>query len=142
MAYDFFLYTTREALADPEYVELQTGPFHEAWWLDGSVYVRCDAFSLIDGPLRGRCGYTDPYSTVDVDRQTGADCATAWRAAADLLERGDVTTAVRRLRVPPLPRIDGVLARHADACARMLRGLADFFERQFARTDRIAVVGV
>jgi hypothetical protein len=131
IGYDFRLHTDRNTLEGGDYVEIQTGPFAEAYWREGSVYVRADVFALFDGPLRGRCGYEDVYSTIDLDRDGGAECVAVWRSAARELKAGHTMSAVRMLGLAHVPLLDGEL-----------RGLADVVELRLSARERIAVVGL
>ncbi|MES0874534.1 hypothetical protein [Sinimarinibacterium thermocellulolyticum] len=142
IGYDFRLHTDRSALEGGEYVEIQTGPFAERYWCEGSVYVRADVFALIDGPLRGRCGYVDVYSTVDLDREHGAECILVWREAARQIEAGQALRAMRLLGLGHVPLLDGELRLQSDAVIGLLRGLADVVERRLSVCERIAVVGL
>lgn len=142
IGYDFRLHTDRGSLDGAEYVELQSGPFAEAYWREGSVYVRADVFALFDGPLRGRCGYEDIYSTIDLDRDDGAECVAVWRRAARELKAGHTMTAVRMLGLGHVPLLDGELRLQMDAVVKLLRGLADFVELKLSDRERIAIVGL
>jgi hypothetical protein len=142
IGYDFRLHAERSSLEGGEYVEIQAGPFAEAYWREGSVYVRADVFALFDGPLRGRCGYEDVYSTIDLDRENGAECVAVWRGAARELKAGHTMTAVRMLGLAHVPLLDGELRLQADAVIALLRGLADFVELRLSDRERIAIVGL
>jgi hypothetical protein len=142
IGYDFRLHAERSSLEGGGYVEIQAGPFAEAYWREGSVYVRADVFALFDGPLRGRCGYEDVYSTIDLDRENGAECVAVWRGAARELKAGHTMTAVRMLGLAHVPLLDGELRLQADAVIALLRGLADFVELRLSDRERIAIVGL
>ncbi|MGB0221002.1 MAG: hypothetical protein ACPGJF_16815 [Sinimarinibacterium flocculans] len=142
IGYDFRLHTERATLDGCEYVEIQRGPFAEDYWRPGSVYVRADVFALFDGPLRGRCGYEDIHSTIDLDRDQGAECVAVWRGAARELKAGHTMTAVRMLGLGHVPLLDGELRLQAAAVVGLLRGLADFVELQLSARERIAIIGL
>lgn len=142
IGYDFRLHTDRALLAGGDYVEIQCGPFAEAYWREGSVYVRADVFALFDGPLRGRCGYEDVYSTIDLDRDNGAECVAVWRHAARELKAGHTIAAVRMLGLAHVPLLDGELRLQAQAVVALLRGMADFVELRLSERERIAIVGL
>ncbi len=141
IGYDFRLHADRASLEGSDYVEIQAGPFAEAYWREGSVYVRADVFALIDTPLRGRCGYEDVYSTIDLDRDNGAHCVAVWREAARELKAGHTMVAVRILGLAQIPLLDGELRLQADAVVCLLRGLADYVELRLSHRERIAVIG-
>jgi hypothetical protein len=142
IGYDFRLHTDRTSLEGGEYVEIQCGPFAEAYWREGSIYVRADVFALFDGPLRGRCGYEDIYSTIDLDRDHGAECVAVWRTAARELKAGHTMAAVRMLGLAQVPLLDGELRLQMEAVVKLLRGLADFVELRLSERERIAIVGL
>ena len=142
LGYDFRLHIDRQTLEDSAYVEIQCGPFAESYWREGSVYVRADVFALFDRPLRGRCGYEDVYSTVDLDRASGADCVALWRGAARELKAGHTMAAVRMLGLAHVPLLDGELRLQMPAVVALLRGLADFVELRLSDRERIAIVGL
>lgn len=142
--YDFRLHRDRASLDGNQYVEIQTAAFEQTYWLEGSVYIHADVFVLFDGLLRGRCGYEDVYSTVDLDRETVAMCARVWREVSGQIEAGEVLAAVRRLGIAGIPLIDGELRLQAPAVVMLLRELADHVESLLDRegVDRIACVGL
>lgn len=142
IGHDFTLRTAPEGLSGGEYVELQTAPFAETWWQPDSIYVPARTFALFDAPLRGRCGYADIYSTIDVDRDTGELCVDAWRTAAREIKRGAVLPVVQRFGIADVPMIDGDIRLQTDSCVALLRGMADFVELHLSTHERVAIVGL
>ena len=140
---DYCIRRGKGALVSSGYIEVAAGQYSGAHGRDGSLFVREDAFAVVEGVIAKHLPSYEHAAMNDVPKAIGSAIVSEWREVAEWLPVMKPDEARVALNLGPWfgASFDSELTKHSAEVVELLRGLADGCDDFYAREEWICVLG-